>query len=810
MSADQSALPSARGQGLPLPPWMRGAAGPLLIVVAVFVVLKGFAFTGRLSTQHPDLLGFWLPTYCFLGKSLAAGHLPAWNPHVMGGIPFAADPQSGWMYGPAMLLFSALPCGVAMRLMIALQPAIGGLGLYGFLRSERLSRPASTTGGLVLALALAASRLVLFLPFPSAFAWTAVLLWLCSAAMNARGWPSRTGWAVLAAVAWGQLAAAYFSHGLILGTAAVVFYVGGKALSGAKGGAIRPRDSMAIAGLLAVTFIGINLAFLLPRLSYIPETSYGGVVSGPAQLGSPPSPLWPLKLATSPGGYLGIAALVLALAAPWSRRHRPLAVGFGVFGFLSYLIGVDGVAPTLARAVEGVPVLDFYAHFPGRFSLGLFLALPILAAIGMDAWTEPRPARDRALMVTPGIVLFLVLPAALGAGWVPLLVPGLGAAAGSVALMTVARRARLAPLVPALLALELTAGGLLGQTSGSFGANRAYADDQFGTLTTNWFVPLAPPDIDVQAYLRPDRIARALEGSPARYVSLDPDEATSRGYLTLQDPAHWGLMANQRAMLFGLRDAQGYNPVQLERYWTYVRRVAGRPLAYNASFFEHPSAGTMDLLDVGGAVVRGEVPTPAQPAGTAELPGWTPLAREGRWILYDHPNPPPRASFLAFWRVVRGSEASLRAVTSPGFDPSTNVILEEDPGLGGVGTGSAGEGSVEYRAEGPQAAKLSVGAPVDGVVLVRTPYARNWHATVDGRAVRILPADHLLQGIPVAAGRHEITLWYHDPWIGYGLAGSAGFTGALLALAGLTGHRARRTYRPKGTLRQSRLEAARS
>src|SRR6266545_6228967 len=404
---------------------------------------------------------------------------------------------------------------------------------------------------------LAASRLVLFLPFPSALAWTAVLLWLCSATLNAETWGRRFGWTLLAALAWGQLAGAYFSHGLILGTAAVAFYVGAKGLWGARVGRVRGKDPLLLGGLLAVTFIGTNLAFLLPRIAYVSETSYGRVVSGPLQLGPAPSPLWPLKLATAPGGYLGMAALVLALAAPWSRRHRRLAVGFGLFGVISYLIGVDGIAPTLARAVEGVPVLDFYAHFPGRFSLGLFLALPILAAIGMDAWTEPRPARDRALMVTPGIVLFLVLPAALGAGWVPLLVPGLGAAAGSVALMTVARRARLAPLVPALLALELTAGGLLGQTSGSFGANRAYADDQFGTLTTNWFVPLAHPDIDVQAYLRPGRIARALEGSPARYVSLDPDEATSRGYLTLQDPAHWGLMANQRAMLFGLRDAQG-------------------------------------------------------------------------------------------------------------------------------------------------------------------------------------------------------------------------------------------------------------
>jgi len=242
-------------------------------------------------------------------------------------------------------------------------------------------------------------------------------------------------------------------------------------------------------------------------------------------------------------------------------------------------------------------------------------------------------------------------------------------------------------------------------------------------------------------------------------------------------------MANQRAMLFGLRDAQGYNPVQLERYWTYVRTVAGRPVAYNASFFEHPSAGMMDLLDVGGAVVPREVPTPAQPAEAAELPGWTPLAREGRWILYGHSNPPPRASFLASWRVVRGSEASLRAVASPGFDPSTNVILEEDPGIGRVGTGSPAVRSVEYRAEGPQAAKLSVDAPVNGVVLVRTPYARNWHATVDGRTVQILPADPLLQGIPVAAGRHEITLRYHDPWIGYGLVGSSLAVAALLLLA---------------------------
>src|SRR5439155_8807228 len=112
------------------------AAGPVLIVVAVLLVLHLYAFSGLGSRQNPDVLPLWLPTYCFLGKSLAAGHIPAWNPYSMAGAPFAADPQSGWMYLPAMLLFSAMSCGAALRWFIVLQPLLAGLGLYGFARSE--------------------------------------------------------------------------------------------------------------------------------------------------------------------------------------------------------------------------------------------------------------------------------------------------------------------------------------------------------------------------------------------------------------------------------------------------------------------------------------------------------------------------------------------------------------------------------------------------------------------------------------------------------------------------------------------------
>ena len=90
-------------------------AGPALVVAGVLIVLHDEAFGGLVANQHPDILAMWLPTFCFLGKTIAAGHVPSWNPHVMGGVPFAADPQSGWGYLPAMLLFSAFSCARAIR-----------------------------------------------------------------------------------------------------------------------------------------------------------------------------------------------------------------------------------------------------------------------------------------------------------------------------------------------------------------------------------------------------------------------------------------------------------------------------------------------------------------------------------------------------------------------------------------------------------------------------------------------------------------------------------------------------------------------
>src|SRR5439155_12031743 len=125
--------------------------------------------------------------YCFLGKTLSAGHIALWNPYTMGGAPFAADPVSGWMNLLAMLVFGTLSCSTAMRTFIVLQPIIAGLGMYWFLRGESSSRAVATTGGLIL-VSLVGSTFESSLAFAGFAAWLPILLGAVSRCLRSATW----------------------------------------------------------------------------------------------------------------------------------------------------------------------------------------------------------------------------------------------------------------------------------------------------------------------------------------------------------------------------------------------------------------------------------------------------------------------------------------------------------------------------------------------------------------------------------------------------------------------------------------------
>jgi hypothetical protein len=165
------------------------------------------------------------------------------------------------------------------------------------------------------------------------------------------------------------------------------------------------------------------------------------------------------------------------------------------------------------------------------------------------------------------------------------------------------------------------------------------------------------------------------------------------------------------------------------------------------------------------------------------------LSTQGSWSLWEVASATSQVQVVGDWKVVGSAHQALDEVLAPGFDPSSEVILEADPHLGPP---SGEPGTATYQATSDQSALIQVDAPAPSVVLVRTPYAKHWRASLDGRAVRVLPADYLDQGIPVPSGRHTITLAYSDPTIAWGLVGSGLVIVLLLGAAGALHHLGRR------------------
>lgn len=762
-SADIGDLPAAR----PAVAVARALAGPALIVGSVLVALHDFAFGGLVSRRNLDLVAYFFPNHCFLGRSLAAGHVPAWNPYAMGGVPFAADPQSGWGYLPATTLYSVLPCDVALRFFEILLPVLGGLGIYWFLRSEKASRAAATCGGVVLALAMINSRMIVSAPFAGAVAWTALLLAASSRYFQSRTLPGNLAWVVVAAGAWGQLAAAHMSHGLILGTVALAVYIPARFWIDAREGAFSSRRAVTLVALLVAAIPLVNLFLLLPRLAYLPQTSISlgyrrldelarllaGDSPRPLPIGSTKGFQWPLRLGLPPGDYLGAGVLFLTLGSFWSRRYRALAIAVAAFGLVAYLATLKAVAQAVAPVARQTALGTFYLHGPARFRYGVFLATAILIGLGLQAWREDRSTRSRLLMGGASLALWGLLPFALGYRPDRPLLFILGGTVTAAALVLGLRRRGFLLLVPVLLAAELSLNSVAHPFPGLTPASR--------------YVQAGPIDSTLQSL------------GTGRLLTLGEDEVSLR------------MEASLRSIVFGIEEAQGYNPVQLRRYWTFTRSVNSERIQHNTAILVDPPPSALDLLQVAWIVA---------PTGTVADPGWIHLAQSDRQVLYGLDRYPPRASLVTRWTIA-SADQSLRLVTAPDFDPGSQAVVEEDPGIPSV-LPSTLSGQTVYVPLGPQAGRVDVVAPQPGLVVIRNVYDRHWHATVDGRAVPLLRADYLLQAVAVPAGRHVIGLEYDDPWIGYGLAGSGFVVVLLLGVAGWMArlHRSRsRAHRDNGS-----------
>jgi hypothetical protein len=807
---------------------LASAAGPLLICVSVLVALRAFAFSDLLSNRHPDILSFWLPRSCLMGRSLSAGHVPLWNPFEMAGAPFAADPQSGWLYVPWMALSWLLGCGGGLRAFILLQPILAGLGLFWFLRKEDLSRVASTAGGLSFAMIIAASNIAISLPFAGALAWTPVALVGASGFFRTYTW-RRLGWLALAAFAWGQVAAAHLSHGLVVCSALVLAYAVAREAREVRGGR---TTALGAAGLILgfLAFLPLaNLALLVPHLALADRSSLrggyaslGGTLARAAGSDAQGRPLptggvwsgWPFAFGSAPGGYAGAAVLLCVPAALRARGRRYLlfallGVGAGAYVLmLNLLVGSSWFRDLVLR----LPFGDVYLHNPGRLRYAAVLIVPALGALGLQSFMDRLPSRREATWWIGGAAVLLVaVPVALGARPVRFLLLAIGAAATVPVLVGMFRSRRWALFaVPCVLAVDLLAGALWSSayTGGTVFLGLEGHDPATSRMPDDADIPPQPlrfPAVPVGRYLAPGPIARTIRAAgedDGRYLAWVPPAAYfNKGYLWTQQPNDWPALLLGRAVVFGLNDALGYSPIQLPRYWSYIRATDDLPVYYNASVIQLPSMQDVWLLGVRYLIEANGVPPMRPGTDTPTVPG-TVVASERGYRLVEVSGWEPRASVVTDWSVASGGVEALRAVLDPGFDPARTAVVEGPLGVPAPASATgAVPGRATYEERWPEDVRLTVRASDPSIVVIRNAWDLGWSATLDGRPVPVLRADYFLQGVAVPPGEHTIHLTYRDPTIADGLLGSGIAWGCLglLALAAAALPAGRRRARARAT-----------
>ncbi len=631
------------------------------------------------------------PWLLYLRGEWLAGRPPYWNPHQFCGIPFWSNGSSAPLF-PLHLLFSVLPLPLGLLLLPWLRVAIGGSGAFLLARALGAGRGAAALAAIAFPLSGMVSG---FLLYPMGNALMLVPWAFLAVERIAAG---RGGWRPLAVVGGLGLLAGHPETAVFTALLAGVYLLARGVDSGRPGPAWGAYlGGWAGGALLAAPQILPLFLNLLESGKWLAHPSAPAPAPGvvlalwsrlllPDGLGDAAVESWwgpynDIATAIYVGGIPLALALAALPAAARDRRLRALA-----------LVGVVALAgayhlPGARQLLLVTPVVGRAIHHYLKF--GLELALVLLAVRGAMEWVE-RPGRRLAISAGALALALGLSWWALGAEWVRRGLAGeqlawSAALLLSLALLLAARwlraeqRRRLLPVLAALAALDL-----------------AFAHAR------------TAPGLAAGDLYPPTGATAFLAGREGRVAGVD------------------AALHPNAAMVYGLHDIRGDDPVKLWRYdLVYGELAGGADPVYHRPVRDW-SSPWLDRLGVRWVV--------AAPGEAPRMPDWR-LAYDGPDArVWERPEPLP----IARWE--DGSEAVAR-VRAPG--------------------------RWSFDAGSPARARRLV---------VAESWDRGWRARIDGRPAPLGREHDLLLALEVPAGARRVDLTYRPR----GLAG-----GGALGLAGL-------------------------
>jgi hypothetical protein len=265
----------------------------------------------------------------------------------------------------------------------------------------------------------------------------------------------------------------------------------------------------------------------------------------------------------------------------------------------------------------------------------------------------------------------------------------------------------------------------------------------------------------LQTYYAPGSAARFLrsvgEPSAFRYVSYAGHIFRGPIAYTLgwSDPKTVALEVNNRGLVSGLHDVQGYNPIHLERYDRYMRALNGQAQEYHHAdvFEEGLDSPLLDLLGVRYIVM------PSAPAADQLLPHlqrFLPTVFEdGDVRIFENPSALPRAWIVHSAEQVDGDRA-LALLAVGNVNPRGTVLLEEPP----PSLGPSRDDRAELLSYDAERIELETSSGAEGLLVLSEIYDPSWRGYVDGAPAHVYVADGALRALGVPAGEHRAELRY--------------------------------------------------
>jgi hypothetical protein len=811
MAKPQGAIPPIN---IPRPIWIfrsgTSASGSYADIIALAGLLAAsLLFTVRMvlpihSFARGDWPSFFFPMYAYLGERLRAGDLPGWNPYAFSGTPFAGDPESGWGYIPAMLIYGLLPAEPATVLFIGFHIAFAAFATYAFARLLDLEPKGAFLAGSVFAfswVAVASGQLVIWAPVST---WMIVAL--AGAELSAQATSrSRLLWGWLTSgFALSQIVAVWLGQGAVYAVLVVSAWIFYRTL-------LMPRQAAAwssrIVNLIVngtgvlLTALGLSALSLLPRLDVISRSNLAGAdYSQPSawedlQTGfSVPELLFEILggYTGSLWWYVGAVGFGLALLSPIVARDWSPWPFFVAVGVVTLTLSIEQTTPVHNLIYMVIPRFQtLHEHSPERI---LILVSPFVALLA-GATLSYLPAR-RGPQALLAIVCATLGVAALALLLAPFPYSRMLSqevivifAASSALVLTFAvgsgERVRSTALAGLLLfALWDPAGRLL---------IRGFSDESRleRSLST-----MLGSQISMFLYANPaaNYIKAQSAREPARYAgfgleflpdpSVMPDFSPEIGYRGSQGKneqlINWLLVFNWGTW-FRISDIQGYNPIQNKRYVEYVDALNGHKQEYHERdvFSGGLNSPLLDMLNLRFLIV------PAGPDGLstigAEVQGFQPVYDDDHVMILRNQEAFPRA-WLVHDAIRLPSTEVLAQLAMGDVNPRELALLETEPPAMQKPTNPVPE-SVAFVHSNPDSRRLRVTANGSGLLVLSEVWDPGWTAEVNGKPAPVLRANYALQAVLVPGGESVVDFRYDPPLLKPGLLISFSTMVVLIAAA---------------------------